>query len=66
MSYAERANRFDADPAAAAAASDSGTRLTKLSGRGQLDDREHTKIAAALAGTAPGRRVPGPACRPRH
>jgi len=40
MSYAERADRFDADLAAAAAADDSDSQLIALLGRPQADDRE--------------------------
>lgn len=55
MSYAERADRFDADLAAAAAAEDSESQLIALLGRPQADDRERILITAALgeSGTGP-------------
>lgn len=55
MSYAERADSFDADLAAAAAADDSDSQLIALLGRPQADDRERILITAALgeSGTGP-------------
>jgi hypothetical protein len=55
MTYGERAARFDADLAVAAAADDSDTRLVALLARPQLDYRERTNIVAALgeSGTGP-------------
>jgi hypothetical protein len=55
MSYAERADRFDADLAAAAAADDSDSQLVALLSRPSADDRERILIAAALgeSGTGP-------------
>jgi len=56
MSYAERAGRFDADLAAAAAAEDSDGQLTALLGRPGLDEYERIKVTAALGESGRGQR----------
>src|ERR1700733_577943 len=55
MSYAERAERFDAEVAAAAADDDSDGQLIALLGRPGLDGYERIKVTAALgeSGTGP-------------
>jgi hypothetical protein len=55
MSYVERADRFDAEVAAAAAAGDSDGQLIELLGRPGLDYRERIMVTAALgeSGTGP-------------
>ena len=53
MSCAERANRFDADLAAAAAASDHGTRLIGLPGRAHLDGASARRSLRRLASPGP-------------
>jgi|HubBroStandDraft_2_1064218.scaffolds.fasta_scaffold611379_2 hypothetical protein len=55
MTYVERADRFDADLAAAAAGGDSNRQLIALLGRPRLDSRERGCILVALgeSGTGP-------------